>query len=111
MSGSSAAGLGGGAGDLRVQADVVERARGDGHGYRRALGAAEGGGAEITALTSGRGADDQPQEQDQRPLAHISSVGLGYKPGHTPAEILARPPRMGAGGAPVRSVPGRRGRR
>src|ERR1700722_462327 len=98
-SGSSAAGLGAGAGDLGVQADVVKRARDDGHGHRRALGAAEVGGAEVTALTSGGGTDDQPQEQDQRPLAHISSVGPGYKPGHTLAEIVARPARIRAGGA------------
>src|SRR5580700_9380198 len=95
VSGGSAAGLGGGAVDRGVQADVVARPRGDGHGHRRALGAAEVGEAEVTALTSGGGADEHPQEQDQRPLAHNLLRGLGYKPGHTLAEILARRPRSG----------------
>src|SRR5580698_4024692 len=94
-SGSLAAGLGGGAVDRGVQADVVERARGDGHGDRGALGAAEVGEAEVTALTSGGGANEHPQEQDQRSLAHNLLRGLGYKPGHTLAVMVARPARVG----------------
>src|SRR5690242_3786642 len=52
-----AAGLGGGAGDLGVQADVVERAGHDRQGHRRARGAVQVGGGEIAAL-AGRGRPD-----------------------------------------------------
>jgi AcrR family transcriptional regulator len=65
-----AAGLGGGAGDLRVQADVVERAGHDRQSHRRARGAVQVGGAEIAALAGRGGSDDEPEEKEHRSLAH-----------------------------------------
>ena len=65
-----AAGLGGGAGDLGVQSDVVERAGHDGQGHRRARGAVQVGGVEIASLARRCGPDDEPEEKNHRSLAH-----------------------------------------
>src|SRR5207344_2027452 len=75
----AAAGLGRGAGDHGVEAEVVERAREDRHGHRRALGAADVVEAEVTALPGREGSDNEPYEQDHRPsfYAHVSSAGRG----------------------------------
>ena len=75
----AAAGLGRGAGDRGVEAEVVERPREDRHGHRRALRAADVGEAEVTALPGREGSDDEPYEQDHRPsfYAHVSSADRG----------------------------------
>ena len=75
----AAARLGGGAGDLGVKAEVVERAREDRDGHRRALRAADVVEAEVAALPGRDGSDDQPYEQDHRPsfYAHVSSADRG----------------------------------
>ena len=65
-----AAGLGGGAGDLGVQADVVERAGHDRQGHRRARGAVQVGGTEVAALAGRGGTDNEPEEKNHRSLAH-----------------------------------------
>jgi RNA polymerase sigma factor (sigma-70 family) len=55
-----AAGLGRGAGDHGVEAEVVERPREDRHGHRRALRAADVVEAEVTALPGRDGSDNEP---------------------------------------------------
>jgi AcrR family transcriptional regulator len=65
-----AAGLGGGAGDLGVQSDVVERAGHDRQGHRRARGAVQVGGTEVAALAGRGGTDNEPEEKNHRSLAH-----------------------------------------
>src|ERR1700677_4923490 len=93
---SGAAWLRGGAGDLRVQADVVERTGGDRQRYRRSLGTAQVGRTVIAALAGRGSADDQPQEQDHCPLAHISSAGQGHKPSYMLLAIVAFPTPLAA---------------
>jgi AcrR family transcriptional regulator len=62
--------LGGGAADLGVQADVVERAGDDRQGHRGPLGAVDVVEVEVAALAGRGGADNEPDEENYRSLAH-----------------------------------------
>ena len=62
------------AGDLRVQADVVQRACCHRHNHRRALSAAEAVRAEVATLAGCGRADGEPDQQQHRPSAHAPIV-------------------------------------
>ena len=66
----SLAGLRHVAGNLRVRADVVERADQDRHYDRARSGSAFRGLGVVMALTGGYRPDDQPDDQDHHADAH-----------------------------------------
>jgi hypothetical protein len=59
-----------GAVDLRVHAQVVKRTGDERHRDRADLGATTDGPVVVTALACGNRADDQPDDNQQRPDAH-----------------------------------------
>src|SRR5262249_4072625 len=90
------AGLGHGAVDLRVDPDVVERAREDRDSGGPAVGAALTRTAVVTTLSGSNGANDQPHHKDNRSDTHCylrSGAPDGWNPGVPPCWLLSYPHR------------------
>jgi len=77
--------------DLGVHADVVERARNDGHGDRARLRAVRVGPAEVAALARGDDPNNQPQHEQKCSDTHEGNSTL---PPSSTSDEASCPPRV-----------------